>query len=170
MSVLKIVKYGSPVLRKKGEEITEITSEIRKLVQDMCETMKDAPGIGLTAHQVGKNLSLFVLDMNYFDESADCKVFINPKIIESKGVYTQDEGCLSVPGINEEIDRYEYVKISALDIDGNEFEFEGNGMLGRALMHEYDHTQGILIVDRVSPLKRKLISSKLKKISKKGDI
>jgi len=170
MAVLSIVKYGNPVLREKGEEIKEINEDIRQLVSDMCETMKAAPGLGLTAHQIGRSLALFVIDMSYFDENAGCKVFINPKIIKSEGISSQEEGCLSIPGINDDIERYEYVKLSALDLDGKEFEFEGEGLLARALMHEYDHTQGILIIDRISALKRKLLTSKLKKISKEGHI
>ncbi len=170
MSILKIVKYGNPVLREKGELIDRIDKNILKLIDDMCETMLNAPGLGLAAPQVEKNLSLFVLDMSYFDENGECVAFINPEIIEQKGISAQEEGCLSVPGINEEIKRPEYVKISALDINGKEFQIEGTGLLARAIMHEYDHIQGILIVDRLSSLKRKLIASKLKRISREEQV
>lgn len=141
--------------------MTQITAEIRQLVEDMAETMYDAPGVGLAANQVGVALQIFVIDIADEEEPSDLKVFINPEFIEKNGTQVYNEGCLSFPGITEEIKRADTVKVRALNLDGQVFELEADGLLAVAIQHEYDHLQGVLMIDKVNAVKRKLMGRKL---------
>lgn len=125
-----------------------VTDEIRRLVDDMAETMYAAPGCGLAAPQIGVNLRVFVIDIAGEDEPSDLRVFINPEMLETEGVQTWQEGCLSFPGVTEEIKRAERVRARALGADGKPFELRAEGLLAVAIQHETDHLNGVLMIDR----------------------
>lgn len=161
--VMDIKKYGNPVLRKKSEEVKEINEEIKNMLNDMVETMHKAEGVGLAAPQVGINLRMFVLDI------ADGKIrrVVNPEFIEmSEKIVENEEGCLSVPGIYKKVKRPEAVKIKYLNQNGEEVIEEADGLLARALQHEYDHLEGELFVDKISPVAKRMVSTKLTKLKK----
>jgi len=167
MAVLEIRQYPDPVLKGKCRSVEEITPEIGTLIEDMFETMYDAPGVGLAAPQVGVPLRLCVIDVGEEGGHEGKIVLINPEMLELDGEeVSAEEGCLSVKGHYANVTRYEYAKVRALDRDGNEIVIEGGGLLGRALQHELDHLDGVLFIDRMSPLKRDLIKRKIKKALK----
>lgn len=161
--VRTILHYPDKRLREKGQKIDTITPELRKLIDDMAETMYAAPGVGLAATQVGEVLQLFIIDIADNDEPSDLRVFINPEILETTGEVTWPEGCLSFPGVTEDIDRAERVRVRALDKDGKSFELEAEGLLAVAIQHEYDHLQGQLMIDHMGPLKKRLTHRKMVK-------
>jgi peptide deformylase len=171
--MLPIAFYGNPILRKKAEPIQEITDDIRKLVSDMVETMDNNNGIGLAAPQVGKSIRLFVL-RNYIELpngqltiSAEPQVYINPKItFHSKETLIDVEGCLSIPGIHENVERPAKIIIEATDLNGQKFVEEIEGYNARVRMHENDHINGVLFVDRIPTEDYKKIESLLKDIKK----
>ena len=165
MSILKLRKYGDPVLRKKAEEIPAIDEEIRKLASDMLETLKSIGGIGLAGNQVGVAKRIFVIDRTHIDGEEEPIILINAELLESSGDQVIEEGCLSAPGIYENVTRPHKVKIRGLDLKGNRVEIEGEGLLSRALLHEIDHLNGVLFIDHLSTIKRKLLGKKLRKIS-----
>jgi peptide deformylase len=165
MALLPILHYPDPRLREPGKPVAAVTPEIAKLVEDMAETMYDAPGVGLAATQVGVALRIFVIDIADEGEPSELKVFINPEILEKDGVQTWTEGCLSFPGVSEDIKRAETVKVRALDAKGQPFELEADGLLAVAIQHENDHLDGVLMVDKLNALKRKMIGRKLAKQS-----
>lgn len=164
--VLEILEYPDPRLREVAEPVEAVTDEIKKLVEDMAETMYDAPGCGLAAPQVGVGKRIFVIDTAGDDEPSDLRTFINPEIFELNGEQTWNEGCLSFPELSEEIDRAERVKVRALDANGKQFELEADGLLAVAIQHENDHLNGVLMIDKVSILKRKLMQRKMQKRSR----
>jgi peptide deformylase len=161
--VRTILHYPDKRLREKGKTIDAVTPELRKLIDDMAETMYAAPGVGLAATQIGEPLQLFIVDIADNDEPSDLKVFINPEILESSGEVTWQEGCLSFPGVQEEIDRAAHVRVRALNRDGKSFEIEAAGLLAVAIQHEYDHLQGRLMIDHMGPLKKRLTHRKMVK-------
>jgi peptide deformylase len=175
--ILPIYAYGTSVLRKESEEISKDYPDLDKLVDDMFETMKSASGIGLAAPQIGKNIRLIVVDAkgmsaDFPDEDLDqfTEVFINPIIEEEFGDdFSFREACLSLPRISEEITRPSKIIISYFDKDWNFHEKEFTGIKARILQHEYDHLEGRMWIDRASPLRKKLLKSKLDKI-KKGKV
>lgn len=182
--ILPIVAYGDPVLKKEGEEITKDYPNLDKLIADMFETMYNSQGVGLAAPQIGKSIRLFIVDGSPFaereeDEEEDPlavgmesfkKVFINPIIEEEKGEeWGFNEGCLSIPKIREEVFRKEKIVISYYDENWDLKEETFDGYKARIIQHEYDHVEGVLFTDHLSPLKRKLLSKKLQNISK-GEI
>jgi peptide deformylase len=144
MALRNIRKYGDDVLRKKCREVDQIDERLLTLIEDMKETMYDADGVGLAAPQVGVLKRLFVVDIG-----DGPLVFINPEIIETSGSQIDEEGCLSLPGETEEVMRPNYVRARALNEKGEEFEIEGEELLARAILHEYDHLNGTLFIDRV---------------------
>ncbi len=164
MAILPIIKYPKEILRKTAEPISEISEEIVTLATNMAETMYDAPGIGLAAPQVGVSKRLFVIDLGK-DENEEKKsellTFINPQIIESRGKMKYEEGCLSIPEIREYVERPSWVKVKALSISGQEFELEAEGLLAICIQHELDHLNGVLFIDYLKGLKKKLIAKKL---------
>lgn len=171
--LLKIYYYGHPVLRKHCELISEITDEIRKLASDMIETMDKNDGIGLAAPQVGHSIRMFVL-RNYISTEdgqwtmSEPKVFINPKISSpSDEIDTDTEGCLSLPGLRLEIDRPHKIRVEAMDLEGHLFIEELEGYNARVRMHENDHINGVLFIDRIDVPARKKIDPILKQIKKK---
>lgn len=174
---LPIVAYGDPVLRKKAEEIDEDYPNLKELIDNMFETMYAAHGVGLAAPQIGLPIRLFVIDGSPFAEDeegeADAslkdfkKVLINPIIVKEYGdKWAFNEGCLSIPDINEEVMRPSNVLINYLDEDFEEHEVELTGLAARIVQHEYDHIEGKLFVDKLGPLKKTMLKSKLEAISK----
>ena len=144
MALREIVQIGEPVLRKKAKKVEVIDEKILQILDDMADTMYNADGVGLAAPQVGILKRLFVIDIG-----DGPLVFINPEILETSGSQTGEEGCLSVPGRYEEVTRANYVKARALNEKGEEFEIEGEELLARAILHEYDHLDGTLFVDKL---------------------
>lgn len=147
---MRIRTWGDPVLKQKADPVEEIDDALLKLVDDMIQTMYDAPGVGLAAQQVGVLQQLFV-----FDVGEGPGVLINPEIVETRGEWTYEEGCLSVPGLFFPITRADHVHIRGLDLDGNEIDYEGDELLGRVFQHEWDHLQGTLLLDRLDTDTRK---------------
>jgi len=162
MSILEILEYPDPRLRTIAKPIGKITQKISTLIDDMLETMYDAPGIGLAATQVDEHIQLIVMDLS--EEKNDPMVFINPEITVLEGdPEKMQEGCLSVPGFYEDISRIEHVLIKALDKNGEPFQLETEGLLAVCIQHEMDHLNGKLFVDYISSLKRSRIKKKLEK-------
>lgn len=161
MAVRTILHYPDPRLRERGKKVAELTDELRRLIDDMAETMYAAPGVGLAATQIGEMWQLFVVDCAAEGEASDLRVFINPEILSTEGAATLDEGCLSFPGAREEIERAAKVRVKAQDRDGRWFEVEAEGLLATAIQHEYDHLHGVLMIDRIGPLKKRLLHRKM---------
>jgi peptide deformylase len=158
MAVRPILHYPDKRLRNPGKPVTRFDAELRQLVDDMAETMYAAPGVGLAAPQIGISLRLFVIDVATGDDApSQLRTFINPEIVQREGGISYEEGCLSFPGVHEEIERAERVKVRAQDIDGNSFELEADGLLAIAIQHENDHLEGTLMVDHLSLLRRRLV-------------
>lgn len=166
MAVLyPIRKYPDSILRQKASPIKEITDEVRKLAADMIETMHTASGVGLAANQVGVALRLIIVDTGG-EEGANTIAMINPEIVEAAGEETAEEGCLSVPGFYEPVKRALHVTVKGTDLDGSEQTMKCTGLAARAFQHEIDHLDGILFIDRLSPLKRQLFRKEYLKQSK----
>lgn len=161
MTILNILEFPDPRLRTKAAPIKEVTDAIRELVGDMLETMYDAPGVGLAATQVNVHKRLLVADVS--DNKSEPLVFINPVIIERDGIQAIEEGCLSVPGFYESVERAEHIRVRALDEHGQTFEMEARDLLAVCIQHEIDHLDGKLFVDYLTPLKRNRIRKKLEK-------
>jgi peptide deformylase len=164
MSILPIVSYGSEVLRRRAEPVTEIDQEVQRLIEDMAETMFAAPGVGLAAPQVGISRRIIVVRSLEDPEGKDYFALINPEIVGWEGEEVAEEGCLSVPELREEVGRAAKVKVRALDRQGRLVEVEGEGLMARILQHEIDHLDGLLYLDRLSPVKRDLLKRKLRKM------
>ena len=156
-----ILHYPDPRLREKGRHVDAVTDEVKKLVDDMAETMYAAPGVGLAATQIGEAVQIFVVDTAEEGAPSDFRVFINPEILEREGDVTWNEGCLSFPGVNEEIERAAKVRVRAQGRDGKTFELAAEGLLAVAIQHEYDHLQGVLMIDHMGPLKKRLTHRKM---------
>jgi len=163
MAVREIVKYGDLILRKQCRDVEDIFS-VSTLVEDMFDTMYEEDGIGLAANQIGEDLNLFVIDISHKDEAEKPRVFINSKIIDKKGECLSVEGCLSIPGIQVELKRSEYITLQYYSLEGEQKKREFNGLLARAIQHEMDHLNGILIVDRISDLVKMQYKKDLKEI------
>ncbi|GGB98838.1 peptide deformylase [Oxalicibacterium flavum] len=162
MSILTILRYPDPRLHKIAKPVTVFDARLKKLVEDMAETMYAAPGIGLAATQVDVHERVIVIDTS--EAHDELRAYINPEILwasEEKQVY--DEGCLSVPGIYDGVERPARVKVRAFDVEGNPFELEADGLLAVCIQHEMDHLQGKVFVEYLSPLKRNRIKTKLVK-------
>jgi peptide deformylase len=166
--VFEIRIYGDPVLRKTAQAITGFDEELRRFAEEMTVAMREKDGVGLAATQVGKSVQLAVIDTTAGERSPI--VLVNPRIIySSEDLAEEEEGCLSVPTIRLPVKRPSCVTVTALDIDGREYSVDkASGLLARVLQHEIDHLNGILFIDRISPLQRKLISGKLRKLAKSG--
>jgi peptide deformylase len=161
MAIRTILHYPDARLREKGKKVERMTAELRQLIDDMAETMYAAPGVGLAATQVGEAWQIFVVDCAEEGEPSDLRVFVDPEIISTEGEASIDEGCLSFPGAREEVLRAAKVRVRAKDREGNPFELEAEGLLAIAIQHEYDHLQGILMIDRLGPLKKRLLHRKM---------
>lgn len=167
MAILKIKTYPDRVLRGIAEPVEVVDKRIRKLIDNMAETMYDAPGIGLAANQVGELKNIVIIDINRDGESTGLLTFVNPEIIEASGITKVEEGCLSVPEFFSEVKRCEKVRVKAVDLNGKPFEIEAKGMLAVALQHEIDHLNGKLFIDHLNPLKREIFKRNWKKKKKK---
>ena len=163
MALREILIIGHPTLVKKAEPVERVDKDIVRLAEDMVETVHAAPGIGLAAPQVGVSKRLIVVDLSVGERKDDLIVLVNPEIVRKEGKVTCEEGCLSVPDIREKVARPYRVTVCGIDLDGQEVEVDAEDMLARVLCHEIDHLDGILFVEKLSPLKRKLIKKKLKK-------
>ena len=163
MALREILIIGHPTLIKKAEPVERIDKDIVRLAGDMVETVHAAPGIGLAAPQVGVSQRLIVVDLSVGERKDDLIVLVNPEIVRKEGEVTCEEGCLSVPDIREKVARPYRVTVSGLDLEGQAVEVDAEDLLARVLCHEIDHLDGILFVEKLSPLKRKLIKNKLKK-------
>ena len=169
MAILDIVLYPDEVLREECAPVTKVTDEIRALLDDMAETMYDAPGIGLAAPQVGRTERVMVVDVGDDSETGQkAKLYkiVNPEIVGKRGSVLSREGCLSIPEVRESVTRAEFIQLKALDENGKPFSLDVGGMLAIALQHEIDHLNGVLFIDYLSALKRKLVKNKLVRLEK----
>ncbi|MFN8310702.1 MAG: peptide deformylase [Chitinophagales bacterium] len=173
--ILPIVAYGDPVLRKTGEEIDKNYPALNQLIDDMWETMDKSRGVGLAAQQIGRAIRLFVIDSTkMYDEGEENngirEVFINARILEESGdLWAYEEGCLSIPGIREDVNRKPQLTIEYYDRDFKKHKKTFDDMTARVIQHEYDHIEGKLFVDHIKPLRKSLLKGKLEKISR-GDV
>ncbi len=165
MALREIRKYPDPVLRKKTGRIEQIDDSLNCLIEDMVQTMRAAPGVGLAANQVGEPIQLAVIDLGVRDEDEDenesenpheLLVIINPEVLSLEGSVVEDEGCLSIPEYSEKVKRAAKIRVRAQDRTGKPFEIEAEGLLAKALQHEIDHLNGLLYIDRLSPLKKNI--------------
>ena len=171
--VLPVYIYGHPVLRQETEDIDKDYPGLEKLIKDMWETMYFTEGVGLAAPQIGKSISVIVIDgsplADTFPECKDSKMcLINPEleIIEDEGLISRDEGCLSLPGMSESVKRYEHVRLNWLDENFVEHEQEFKGFLARIIQHEFDHLLGTVYTDRISPIRKQMVRNKLNNLSR----
>jgi peptide deformylase len=167
MAILEILEYPDPRLRTRAEPVQEVNEEIRRLADDMLETMYAAPGIGLAATQVNVHERVLVIDVS--ESQDDPLIFVNPEILEKDGVETMEEGCLSVPGIYETVERADRIRVRAMGRDGKPFEMDVDGLKAICIQHEIDHLDGKLFVDYLSDLKRQRIRKKLEKARRQQD-
>jgi peptide deformylase len=161
MAVLKILEYPDPRLRKTAAPVTSFTPDVRKLVEDMAETMYAAPGVGLAATQVDVHRRIVVMDVS--EARDELRVFINPEIVAAEGEAESEEGCLSVPGYYDRVTRAASIRARALDVRGRVFELDASGMLAVCIQHEMDHLVGRVFVDCLSPLKQARLAARLRK-------
>ncbi len=164
MALREILHYPEPLLKQKSVPVTEFNDELKQLANDMVETMYDAPGVGLAAPQVGALQRLIILDCSGKDEPDDLLVAVNPEIIAAEGASLEEEGCLSVPGYWANVKRSAIATFRYQDTDGNVCEREAEGLLAIGIQHEIDHLDGVLFVDRLSPLKRSIFRKKYMKM------
>jgi len=163
MALLEIKKYPDKILKKKTAPVENIDGQTQQLIDDMIETMKCAHGVGLAANQIGISQQLCVIDISVKEEEVPLIVLINPVIVEKTGMMEAEEGCLSVPGYMTTIKRPEKVFIRGVNREGKEMEIEAGGLLARALQHEIDHLEGLLLIDRMSPIRREFFKRRYKK-------
>jgi len=164
MAILEILNFPDPRLHKIAEPVKVVDATIRRLIDDMRDTMYHAPGIGLAATQVDHHIQLILIDTS--ETKDNLQVFINPKIIEKSGIQDYEEGCLSVPGVYENVTRAEKITVEALDLNGNLFTLKTEGLLSVCVQHEMDHLLGKVFVDYLSPLKRSRIKNKMLKLGR----
>jgi peptide deformylase len=167
--IYPIVKFGNPVLEKLAEPVTAFDDELKKLVEDMFESMYAAHGIGLAAPQIGISKRLAVVDVTFKEDPNARLVLVNPEIIHTEGRHNQNEGCLSIPEFREPVTRPRKVTVRAQDVNGQFFEKTGEELLARAFLHETDHLNGKLYISHLSALKRDLMKRKIRKLMKAGE-
>lgn len=165
MAILPIRIYPDPVLRVKCREVTEFDDRLRKLAADMVETMHVAPGVGLAAPQVGVELRLAVVDTSVGEDPSQIHILINPQIVRREGLETESEGCLSLPGISDKVDRPTSVTVRAVDLEGKPMEINAEGWLARVVCHEIDHLDGILFTDHLRGLRKERARRQLKRLA-----
>jgi peptide deformylase len=166
MAVREIRKFPAPILKKKSDTVSVFDEDLQKLIDDMIETMYAAPGVGLAAPQVGVSQRLAVIDISSKDEKYPLIVLINPCILRQDGEIEFEEGCLSIPEYTAKIKRSEHLIVRAHDREGREVEIDAGGLLAIALQHEIDHLDGLLLIDRISPIKREFFKKRFKKVQK----
>jgi peptide deformylase len=167
--IYPIVKFGNPVLETKAEDVTDFGDELKKLVDDMFESMYAAKGVGLAAPQIGISKRLAVIDVTFKEDPNAKLVLANPEIIHTEGKQKQSEGCLSIPDFREDVTRPKIVTVRAQDINGKWYEKTGEDLLARAFLHETDHLNGKLYISHISALKRDLMKRKIRKLMKAGE-
>jgi len=167
--IYPIVKFGDPVLERRAEPVTVFDDELKKLVDDMFESMYAAHGVGLAAPQIGISKRLAVIDITFKEDPSAKLVLANPEIVHTEGRHTQNEGCLSIPDFRESLTRPRTVTIRAQDVDGKFYNKTGEELLARAFLHETDHLNGKLYISHLSALKRDLIKRKIRKLIKAGE-
>ena len=167
--IYPIVRYGNPVLEKPAETISDFNGDLRKLADDMFESMYAAHGVGLAAPQIGISKRIVVIDVSFKEDPEAKMVLINPEIIETEGRQRGSEGCLSLPDFREDVTRPNIVTVRAQDLEGKWFEKTGEEMLARAFLHETDHLNGKLYISHISALKRDLMKRKIKKLMRAGE-
>lgn len=160
----RIVLYGNPVLRTPAQPILELNQDIEHLIQDLLITMIKKDGVGLAANQIGIPLAVFALNPQACNLDRPPLCIINPEVVITEGKVEEEEGCLSLPDIYEIVSRPEFVRIKGLTVEGKPLHMEGTGLLARALVHEIDHLRGILFIDHISELRRKLLAPRLKQL------
>ncbi|HDP98703.1 MAG TPA: peptide deformylase [bacterium] len=165
MSDLRVIKYGNPILRLKAQKIDKVDADIRRVVDQMVEIMWDEAGIGLAAPQVARSIQLLVVDHSLIDEDGKPTAYLNPEILSAEGESIMEEGCLSLPDIREEVKRPAAIRLRYQNIDGEMLEKNFDGLTARVLQHEIDHLDGILFIDRISPMKKQLLNKELKSIA-----
>jgi peptide deformylase len=165
MSILPIRIYPDPVLRTKCREVTEFDDRLRKLAADMVETMHAAPGVGLAAPQVGADVRLAVVDTSVGEDPKEIHVIVNPQIVRREGLASETEGCLSLPGINDKVDRPTSIMVRAVDLEGKPMEINAEGWLARVFCHEIDHLDGILFTDHLRGLRKERARRQLKRLA-----
>ncbi|MCU0257308.1 MAG: peptide deformylase [Vicinamibacterales bacterium] len=163
-----ILRHGAPALHRPAQPVERITDDIQALVDDMVETMHRAPGVGLAAPQVGVDLRVFVVDLSVGTFASDLLVLINPEFVEREGLQLEEEGCLSVPGFSATVARPARVVVRGLDRSGRPVTVEGTRLLARALQHEMDHLAGCLFLDRLRPIRRRLMTRQIRKLQDRG--
>jgi peptide deformylase len=168
MAIRKILHYPDKRLRNPGEPVSDFGPALQELIDDMAETMYAAPGVGLAATQIGEPKQLFIIDISSGEGPSDLRVFINPQIVKKDGEVDWEEGCLSFPGVHQEIRRAERVTVRAQDRQGNWFELEADGLMAVAVQHENDHIEGRLMIDHLSPLKRRIVHRAMQKRASQG--
>jgi peptide deformylase len=167
--IYPIVKFGNPVLETPAAPVTEFGDELKRLVEDMFESMYEAKGVGLAAPQIGISKRLAVIDITFKEDPKAKLVLANPEIIHKEGKQTQSEGCLSIPDFRESVTRAKIVTVRAQDINGKWYEKTGEDLLARAFLHETDHLNGKLYISHISALKRDLMKRKIRKLMKAGE-
>ncbi len=166
---MPILKYGAPALKTVSKPVDVFNAELEKLAKDMIETQYGAPGIGLAAAQVGVNIRMATIDLSVGEDPNQLIVICNPEIIVSEGEQKSEEGCLSIPEFSDTIVRPKKLTVRGLDVHGEPFQREAEGLLARCFSHEIDHLNGVLFIDHLSVLKRNLIRNKIKKLAKTGE-
>ena len=166
MAILEILQYPDSRLNTPAQRVEKIDAATRKLIEDMAETMYAAPGVGLAATQVDVHKQIVIIDVS--DDRGDLRVFVNPEITRREGVAVNQEGCLSIPGIYDNVERAESVTVTALDRNGARFTLNASGMLAACIQHEMDHLQGKVFIDYLSELKQNRVRTKLKKRQRKA--
>ena len=169
MALRPIVLYPDPVLLRPTRRVDAVTPEVRDLVRDMAETMYAAPGIGLAANQVGEEVRVCVVDLSAGEREGELRVLINPEVREVSGIDQAEEGCLSFPDINLEIERPLRAVVDALDLDGKPFTVDAEGLLARVMLHEIEHLDGQTFLRNVSSLKRELVKRQIRRRMKSGE-
>ena len=168
MALLEVVKWPNPILDAPADPVTVFDDKLKKLVNDMFETMYSAPGVGLAAVQVGVSKRLFVMDCSGGKDPEQRLVLINPYVLAAEGDQNGEEGCLSFPGIFTPVERSLRAVVRAQDVNGNEFEIDDTELTARCMLHETDHCDGIVFLDKMSPIKRELVKRKIRKLQKAG--
>lgn len=164
MTVLPIRIFPDDVLRQRCPEVEDFDDPLRRLVEDMVETVHAAPGVGLAAPQVGVEKRVMIVDLSVGEDPDQLHVFVNPEILEEEGSVSDFEGCLSIPGISEKVTRPQRIRVAARGVDGERFEMEAEEWLARAICHETDHLDGVLFVDHLRGLRRDKVRRQLKKM------
>jgi len=166
--VEKIYKYGSPVLRQKTEPVTEFGDDLHDFADQMAEIMYEGNGVGLAAPQVGVSKRVVVIDLSFGDDVDQILAMANPVLLETEGECRMEEGCLSIPGVFEQVLRPERVRVRYQDMDGNTREVDADGFLARVMQHEMDHLEGVLFVDRIGAAKRLLLTKTLREMAEES--